>query len=386
MRLVSCVAAFAFLLAPVALGKDAPKSVQVDCTKGQSINATLADSAEALVVEFSGVCAEDVAIRRGAVTLRGSAPGAKISGAASPAVPAAAVLIRGVGNVTLQNFAVQDGDRRGIDVVSASAVTLDGIVADGNFSDGLRLLEGSSVFVRNSSFDQNGGDGIGVWQNSNVVFEGAISLDGNRIGLLLSGGSDASVTFSGVQMTANGNSHCGYVLQLGAAAQVGAAGPTTVTASGNGACGVSLLEESAWAGPLTVQNSPVGVDLTSSTFESAELSATGATTALFARLGSYVALRTASVTGNQTGIRLDGANAQIDATNLQGNGTDLRLQFGARASFNAASSAATVSCDSTVLVRGPVTCPPSALAAERTSSLQSQDAPASRTPFELLPE
>jgi hypothetical protein len=374
MRHSLLIAILPVVIAAGAHAKDAPKSVVVDCAKRQSLNAAIEDGAETLVIEFSGVCAEDVMIRRGHVTLRGSAPGAKIAGAASAAAPEWGVTIRGVSNVLLSNFAVQDGDRGGIKLLSAAAVTLDGIVSNGNAGDGLRLLEGSAAFVRNSSFDDNG-EGIGVWQNSSVVFEGSVTMNGNgRAGLLLSGSSEASVSFFGAQVSANGNAQYGYILQLGAIAQMAAANPTSVAANGNVVCGAILLSESAWGGRLSVQNSPVGVDLTASSFESSALSVSGCTTGVFAHLGSYVTLRVPAISGNQVGLWLDGAAAQINNAVLQGNSnTDVRLQFGTRASFNAASSAATVTCDGTVLVRGPVTCPPAALAFARSGGEQEKE-------------
>jgi hypothetical protein len=151
-------------------------------------------------------------------------------------------------------------------------------------------------------------------------------------------------------------------LQLGSATLFAAANPTTVSASGNGNCGASLFEESSWAGPLTVQNNPVGVDVTASTFESNALSVSSCNIGVFAHLSAFVTLRAPSVSGNQFGLRFDGATTQINNAVLTGNAvTDVRLQFGTRASFNASSSAGTVSCDGTVLVRGPIVCPAAAL-------------------------
>src|SRR6185369_3699304 len=224
MRLTSVLAMLSVLVAAGVQAKDAPKSIHVDCAKGESLNAALADGAAALMVEFSGVCAEDVVIGRGNVTLRGIAAGAKIAGAPSPAMAGPAIAIRGVTNVTLKDFAVQDDARRGVDVRFATAITLDGIVSDGNFSDGLLVSQGSSAFIRNSSFDDNGGDGIGVWQNSSATFEGTITLNGNnRVGLLLSSSSEGSVSFFGGQVTANDNTVCGVSLQLGSATLFAAA-------------------------------------------------------------------------------------------------------------------------------------------------------------------
>jgi hypothetical protein len=356
--------------AAAAYGKDNPKTIQVDCGKGQSLNAALNDAAAMLVVEFSGVCAEDVLIARGNVTLRGTEAGATIAGAPSPALAAPAVAVRSATAVVLKDFAVHDGDRRGIDVREASSVTIDGVVSNGNFSDGLFVGQGSSVFIRNSSFANNGGDGIGVWQSSTVAFEGTITLNGNqRAGLLLSGGSEGSVTFFGGHVTANDNSVCGFVLQLGAAAQLAAATATSVSAANNGACGLSMSSETSWSGPLTVQNSPVGVDVTASSFESPVLSVSGCQVGLFAHLSAFISLRAPSVTANQSGFRFDGATAQINNAAIAGNtGIDVRLQFGARASFNAASTVGTMSCDGTQLVRGPVACPAAAALVAATNA------------------
>jgi hypothetical protein len=359
MRLAAVLVVVSLCVAAGAYSKESPKSINVDCGKGQSFNAALTDSAATLVVEFSGVCAEDVLITRSNVTVRGTEVGATIAGASPPAPAGPAVAVRNATAVLLKDFAVQDAAGRGIDVRAASAVTIDGIVSNGSLSDGLFVGQGSAVFIRNSNFDNNGGDGIGVWQNSTVTFEGTITLNGNhRAGLLLSGTSEGSVTFFGGHVSANDNSVCGFVLQLGAAAQLAAATATTVSASNNGDCGLSMSGETSWAGPLTVQNSPVGVDVSGATFESGALTVSGCEIGLFAHLSSFISLRAPSVTTNQFGLRFDGATTQINNAVITGNTvTDVRLQFGTRASFNSASTVGTMSCDGTELVRGPVTCP-----------------------------
>lgn len=68
------------------------KTVTVDCSKGQSINAALDDKSEELVVEVEGFCHEKVVIRRSGVTLRGSDPA--LDGIVGPAAgPAGEPLI-----------------------------------------------------------------------------------------------------------------------------------------------------------------------------------------------------------------------------------------------------------------------------------------------------
>jgi hypothetical protein len=353
------------VFAAAALAKDAPKSIAVDCAKGESINAALASAAQALIIEFTGVCAEDVVIGRDDVTLRGAVPGAKIAGAAGAPTPQPAIAIRGVDSIALESFAVDDSDRRGIDVRAATNIRLDGIVSSGNAGDGLFLGEGASAFIRHSSFDNNAGDGIGMWQGSLVVLEGTISTSGNaRVGLLASGSSDLSVSFFGVQMTSNGNGNCGFFLQFGATAQWGAANPVSVIAGGNTNCGAGVVFESMWAGALTASNSNNCVQLNDASFEGgpAPVSLSGCNSGLRADIDSHVGLTNGTVTGNGVGLHLDGPTAQIRNATITGNTTvDVRLLFGARATFDGTNNVGAVTCDGTVLVRGDVSCPPSAV-------------------------
>lgn len=353
------------VFAAAALGKEAPKSIQVDCAKGESINAALSSAAETLVIEFTGVCAEDVVIGRDDVTIRGAAPGAKITGAAGAATPQPAISMRGVDSITLENFAVDDTDRRGVDVRASTNVRLDGIVSSTNVSDGLFLGEGASAFVRNSTFDDNGGDGIGMWSGSVLVLEGTISTSGNnRVGLLASGSSDISVSFFGVQMTSNANANCGYFLQLGATAQWGAANPVSVIASGNANCGAGVIFESMWGGVLTAENSNICVQLNGASFDGGPvpLSITGCNVGIRADIDSHLSLNNATITSNGVGMLLDGPTAQIRNTVVTGNTTtDVRLLFGARATFDGTNDVGVVTCESTVLIRGNVSCPVNAM-------------------------
>jgi hypothetical protein len=326
--------------------------VSVDCSKGQSINAALAGNADDLEVQFSGTCAEDVLIVRDRVTLRGVGTAPKITG--QPGVPFAdrqpGVSVRGADNVSLLDFEVTDSDSRGIEARGSSKMTVTNVTATGNRT-GLLLIEQSSAFVSNSTFDGNTGDGIGVWENSALTIEGAISLDGNtRSGLIISGGSSASVGPLGATTTANGNNF-GFWLQLGAQVQMSSAGVTSTTASNNNTLGVGVSSESHWSGPVTISGSAYGLDIEAS--------------------GSFWAPPGGvSLSGNDYGLFVFSGAADVRGTSITGSAEeDVHLEFGARL-ISWGSSAGVVSCDGTELVRGGIVCPPPALAPE--DSLKSE--------------
>ena len=65
------VASLALIASPVAAKE---KTIQVDCSKGQSINQALRDKAEELIIQISGMCQERVVVTRDNVTLIGSDP------------------------------------------------------------------------------------------------------------------------------------------------------------------------------------------------------------------------------------------------------------------------------------------------------------------------
>ena len=75
-------------------------------------------------------------------------------------------------------------------------------------------------------------------------------------------------------------------------------------------------------------------------------------------------------TGSTYGIRIDDSRLRIGRSNVAGNSkADIRLQFGARATFLDGATVGTLTCDGTELVRGNKTpCTPDAKAATKTSN------------------
>lgn len=364
----------AILLAILSLPLYA-RDMRVDCNRGQSINDALAANSDRVVVEISGTCAEDVLIDRDHVALIGVGA-ASIVGA--PGVPTAdrkaGITIRGATNVLLSGLTVTDSDSRGIEVDGSSAVTLDGVTATGNRT-GLLAYRHSAVLVRNSSFDGNTGDGIGLWDSSQLTLEGTVSCSSNtRAGILGSGASSIILSTLGANTTANGN-NLGFYLQLGAQAQMSSGGPFSTSAANNAVVGVDVTSESHWSGGITIADSDYAVAVeTSASFwaPSGALSLVNGYYGIFVVEGSTLSARGAVVTGFDVGLSSDASGVNLNNATLSGNSLDVELAFGSQLTAHGA-SAGTVWCDGTVLTRGSIGCP-SALTATNRFAAKSESA------------
>lgn len=186
--------------APAAAAGGSVKAVAVDCAAGESINAALAKKADELIVEITGLCAEDVQVRRDRVTLRGSDPLVDgIQAVGTGDLFGAALLIREARFVTVENLKLTGGVRAGLRVENArrnvfatncrfegngfwgvvaigSLVDIDDSVATGNGSGGLIASESSFILCDNCTVFDNPapGEGIGVISSlaSSLTFVG----------------------------------------------------------------------------------------------------------------------------------------------------------------------------------------------------------------------
>ena len=168
---MSCIRVFVCLTLIVSagglsLGKKKPKTVTVDCTKGQSINAALEANVgeEDLVIEIDGICVEDVLIRRDRLTLKGDDPDLDGVEAATTdftvAPRGAAVAIRDATLVFLEQLKFRGGVGNGVRVTNARRFIriVDCIFEDNGFA-GLVVVD-AEVFVANTTI--TGPSGIAV--------------------------------------------------------------------------------------------------------------------------------------------------------------------------------------------------------------------------------
>lgn len=399
------------------------KTISVDCAKAQSINAALEDGAEVLVVEFTGECHEGVVIPRGSVTLRGTSGDAAIVGPGfgAPSPGLVGVEIAAHSAVALEGFEVT-GWINGIDAKDGASVTLVGITSTAN-SRGLRVDTGASVTVTDSTFDGNE-RGIQAWSGSTVKLNGTVSASGGGVGVLASNGTSL-IAGANCVLVVNDHTSAGMQLQQGSSALlIGNGTAVRVVASGN-PTGIVTLDSTLAAsmvelttnyhgarvldgshvtlyGGNIAQNDMLGI----SVGRGASLLASEARNALrvadnaigvAVESSAFAYLDGLEIADNaEVGLVADGAGLEVWRAQASGNGIDATLSFGARVDFLGGNSFGTVTCDTSVIVRGDVGCPQvatvSALGARgqlsggvRRGATSSRSVDAARRPEALLP-
>jgi hypothetical protein len=357
---VAFVIVLLFALVPFAQAK----TVKVDCAKGESLNAALSSTAVELIVEFSGACAEDVLIERSDVTLRGIAPDASIIGADVATDAPAALSLAGGANVALTGFTVDDQhDRRGIDASSTAALVVDGVIVTGN-RHGLYLQQSASVTVRDSSFNANASDGVGIWGSSAILFSGTVSMNDNgRAGLIVSGASDASIATGGAHITAERNLE-GVIIQSGSSARFDVRNAdVTCTLNDNTHSGITVGPNSVWGGNATVKRSQYGFLEFGGSYVTAgsDVDVSSCELCFYVSSNSVLSANGATVSDAVYSLHVNSAHAVMIGMTLP---AKVGLWFGARLGTSTDTTADLVQCDGTVLTLGPVQCPvtPAALA------------------------
>ena len=154
-------------LLPVAGARaDTTRTVRVDCSRGESINAALRHVADRLVVEISGKCREAVVVSRANVVLRGTDPAVdgligpvgdfvsllEIQGAAGLATTT------GGGGVALENLSLAGGAYCGLFADDANVSLRNCLIADNNTGGGCggaHFARGSAGRIVNTTFLRN---------------------------------------------------------------------------------------------------------------------------------------------------------------------------------------------------------------------------------------
>ena len=186
------------LLSGQALAKPPASTVTVDCTKGQSINAALTNSAPTLVVEIRGFCDEDVLVTRDQVTLRGADPALDGIRGVAPAPPnpippgtvTAALTVRDGDEVIVENLTVSNGALNGIAFFESNAGLVRNCRLVANNSQGLHVSAMSFVTVTGSEMSGNPDSGLRVQRSSNANID-TTTISGGNIGLAVTAGGNA---------------------------------------------------------------------------------------------------------------------------------------------------------------------------------------------------
>jgi hypothetical protein len=232
--------------------------------------------------------------------------------------------------------------------------------------------ESSTAEIRDCLLERNE-RGIDVYTGSSAVLKGAIDVADNAFeGVDINGTSIVEIRGAQVRVSRNG----GLGVVAGSNSQVAfyfepATGNTlSVDANVQGgiALGDSVLNVFASNTTITVTNSPVGIIVRPgsivSPFGIGTFTIENNVVGLDFRLGGGGIFRGGlTVRNNGTGVRTaDGAGVlwfisiPPNPSTITGNGTDVELSFGARATFDGV-AVGTITCDATVLSRGTTVCP-----------------------------
>jgi hypothetical protein len=380
-------------------------TLNVNCTRGDSLANVTANALPNTVINIKGACAGPISITTNGLQLN-AVGAASINGGGKNAVT-----IAGAQRVGLTGLSITGG-ANGVVAQNGAQVLLQNDTVSGNAQTGISVLANSSVTVSGGSSQNNGLFGIDVEATSALVVTGTYSITGNAVfGIDVNNGS--SLTLTAATLTVSQNT---LGIQLGTNASGFLDGQSTLNANENFSDGITIVSGSHmvdFGGTIqTVSNAIHGISLNSKAgldldAGSQVTSALNLGDGLHLEQGSEVtvfnnpnfsgnpnatALTTQNNIGNGiellTGSRLivdnfaavsaqrngfagiaadDGSSVSFGQTipvanvtsSIVTNNPDIRLSFGAHFTYLANDSFGMVTCDATVLVRGPgnITCP-----------------------------
>ena len=343
----------------------------VNCDRGQNIAEVLARAEPGDTIRVTGTCVERVSIKTDRITLDGQGA-ATLDGGGGPAAEFDGVVtIDGASGVTIQGFTVQNGPGEGILGTHGAAFSVRNTTVQDNGSTGVVVAEGSTAELTDCSILRNDA-GIDVFTQSSAVLKGAIRTNDNLLnGATVNGTSIIEIRGAQVEASRNGGEGlaAGSNSQLAVFGFAGSQGSTfTIDANGGGGillgdsilnvfsestiaitnsplgilCGAGKIISPFGVGTFVIENNGVGLD--------------------FGLDGTALLVGGLTVRNNGTGVRGDGAGVLTfisipsNPSAITGNGVDVDLRFGARATIEGV-EVGTITCDSTVLSRGTTVCP-----------------------------
>ena len=378
VALISGAAAMAFVAAspggspqPARTGDVGSNMQVVNCDRGEEIARALARAEPGDTIRVIGTCVERVSIKTDRITLDGQGAATLDGGGGPTSEFDGVVTIDGASGVTIQGFTVQNGPGEGILGTHGAAFSVRNTTVQDNGSTGVVVAEGSTAELTDCSILRNDA-GIDVFTQSSAVLKGAIRTNDNLLnGATVNGTSIIEIRGAQVEASRNGGEGlaAGSNSQLAVFGFAGSQGSTfTIDANGGGGillgdsilnvfsestiaitnsplgilCGAGKIISPFGVGTFVIENNGVGLD--------------------FGLDGTALLVGGLTVRNNGTGVRGDGAGVLTfisipsNPSAITGNGVDVDLRFGARATFEGV-DVGTITCDSTVLSRGTTVCP-----------------------------
>jgi len=351
---------------------DSPMRMRVvNCDRGEEIARALARAEPGDTIRVTGTCVERVSIKTDRITLDGQGAATLDGGGGPTSEFDGVVTIDGASGVTIQGFTVQNGPGEGILGTHGAAFSVRNTTVQDNGSTGVVVAEGSTAELTDCSILRNDA-GIDVFTQSSAVLKGAIRTNDNLLnGATVNGTSIIEIRGAQVEASRNGGEGlaAGSNSQLAVFGFAGSQGSTfTIDANGGGGillgdsilnvfsestiaitnsplgilCGAGKIISPFGVGRFVIENNGVGLD--------------------FGLDGTALLVGGLTVRNNGTGVRGDGAGVLTfisipsNPSAITGNGVDVDLRFGARATIEGV-EVGTITCDSTVLSRGTTVCP-----------------------------
>ena len=162
-----------------AVDPPATVTVAVDCGIGESINDALETPADDLTIQITGICSENVVVKRDNVSLLGSNKTTDgIHGVTTGGTPEPAVLeIFRSSNVTIKNLTIANGGNDGI-WAQGSRVLMDHVTVTGNADWGLTGTLAARFDSDNITVSSNDGGGVALTRGTTMVFRTSV-VSGN---------------------------------------------------------------------------------------------------------------------------------------------------------------------------------------------------------------
>ena len=189
---------------------DSPMRMRVvNCDRGEEIARALARAEPGDTIRVTGTCVERVSIKTDRITLDGQGAATLDGGGGPIAEFDGVVMIDGASGVTIQGFTVQNGPGEGILGTHGAAFSVRNTTVQDNGGNGVAVAEGSTAELTDCSMLRNA-TGIDVFTQSSAVLKGAIRTNEN-----LGNGADINGTsiieIRGAQVEASRNGGVGLV-------------------------------------------------------------------------------------------------------------------------------------------------------------------------------
>jgi hypothetical protein len=329
------------------------KTINVDCDAQQTIAGAVADKSTGdLNIVFSGTCKEYVYLQRDGVSIRGKDAVATLVGAIE-VTAAKRVLLEGFtcrdntqleycigallgSSVTLHNIKVFNSSVRGVEIFNSAAL-IEGLTVDKTISTSV-LVRGSDVRIEGELTFSHTIEGCLVIDGVSSVFSksGIINARDCAGGVLIQNNSSFQAPFATFNL--NHNTYAGLTLISQGTLSYGG----SIVAKNNGKAGIYIDDGSSFSPFLNLVGS------SSLTLENNGYAGISVLRGSIAELANV-----ASNTGSTFGVYVDDGTVHIGKGKISDNKTaDVRLQFGARATFLEGAVVGTVSCDGSELARG----------------------------------